>query len=259
MLLQFVIYIQLWAVTGYLMMWTMWSNNQNLRESQKKSSGSLGGCLHSVSSKRSYVQKTLHDFVVRALTKAHKSLKKLKQSSAKECETCRDAGRVVITIKKKKPLEGLHSNNLMANQRRNRAPRTLFGCPICKISLCNHKQCWDRRMLDSNHYIKRTDEVTTVTDKATMSDSNHYIKRIGEVNYEFFFNSYSIQHSIRAYARFYIWLKTPSELSMRERAQTVCFLLCQFILFTNNSIHDDVILDVSLMYVLFMYVLYSIL
>ena len=99
-----------------------------------------------VSSNRSNVQRTLRDLVVRASAEAHESLKKLKNSPSKECEACRDAGRVVTNVKKRKPLGELHPNSLVANKRRNRAPRTLFGCALCKIPLCNHKQCWDRHI-----------------------------------------------------------------------------------------------------------------
>ena len=99
-----------------------------------------------VSSNRSNVQRTLRDLVVRAPAEAHESLKKLKNSPPKECEACRDAGRVVTNVKKRKPLGELHPNSLVANKRRNRAPRTLFGCALCKIPLCNHKQCWYRHI-----------------------------------------------------------------------------------------------------------------
>ena len=34
----------------------------------------------------------------------------------------------------------------MTNKSRNRASRILFDCPVCKISLCDHEQCWDRHI-----------------------------------------------------------------------------------------------------------------
>ena len=118
-------------------MWIMWSKERSER---------LKASPFNVFLRRSNVQKILRDLVVRALAKAHKGLKNLKQSSAKKCEACKDAERMIINVKKRKPLEKLHPNSLMTNKRRNRAPRTLFGCSLCKIPLCNHKQCWDRHI-----------------------------------------------------------------------------------------------------------------
>ena len=72
-------------------------------------------------------------------------------TDAKPCRACIAAGRKVgrhigKAASKRKILGELAPNSVLQGRlpgrRKERPPRSRFGCNICQISLCNHKTCW---------------------------------------------------------------------------------------------------------------------
>lgn len=71
----------------------------------------------------------------------------------KTCVTCLHAGRTDPTkiIKPRKPLMDLSINtvrprDLDKRKRRQRAPRSYYGCKLCGIHICNHIACWNEHI-----------------------------------------------------------------------------------------------------------------
>ena len=64
----------------------------------------------------------------------------------KACEACNSAGRVVVNVLKRKPLTELSNTSITGGKRRNRVPRSIHGCALCKIHLCNTDRCWNEHI-----------------------------------------------------------------------------------------------------------------
>ena len=71
----------------------------------------------------------------------------------KTCVPCLHAGRTEPTkiIKPRKPLLELSINTvrpqgLDKRQRRQRAPRSYYGCKLCGMHICNHIACWNEHI-----------------------------------------------------------------------------------------------------------------
>ena len=70
------------------------------------------------------------------------------QDGVKACVPCLLAGRKVLNpAKSRKPLQELSANSMRPRgidkgKRRQRAPRTIHGCRLCRIHICNHIGCW---------------------------------------------------------------------------------------------------------------------
>lgn len=96
---------------------------------------------------------TLHQLVNGAPEIAHGSLMKL-GSKPKRCEACRCSSRAPQKFERK-PLMELNPISLRANQRRVRASRSIYGCGLCRIYLCNHCECW------MDHIRAISDDVNT--------------------------------------------------------------------------------------------------
>lgn len=59
------------------------------------------------------------------------------------CVVCLCTGRSAIGRPKRKALTKLSVNSLRNKQRRHqRAPRSLYGCRLCKVHLCHNEDCW---------------------------------------------------------------------------------------------------------------------
>jgi hypothetical protein len=66
------------------------------------------------------------------------------------CSACLEAGRKASQrLSRRKPLVELsassvrrNSGNSNSRQRRQRAPKTRFGCRLCRIPLCERGPCW---------------------------------------------------------------------------------------------------------------------
>ena len=94
------------------------------------------------------LKRSLHSLVNSAPAEAHEMTTKL-SGVLRECQACRAAKRVQSNVpkrSKRKPLQELHPNNVRANGRRNRLPRSYFGCALCNIALCNHIRCWNEHI-----------------------------------------------------------------------------------------------------------------
>ena len=88
----------------------------------------------------------LADKVNHAPEHAHEGLIRL-GNVPKDCEACISARRVgQHQAKKRKPLGELSINSKVAEKRRLRAPRSQYGCGLCKIHLCHHKRCWNEHI-----------------------------------------------------------------------------------------------------------------
>jgi hypothetical protein len=67
------------------------------------------------------------------------------------CAECCQAGRKseIAHMGRRKPLADLSNNTTMKSRdggewkRRKRAPRTKYGCSVCRIPLCTAARCWD--------------------------------------------------------------------------------------------------------------------
>ena len=64
------------------------------------------------------------------------------------CVPCLCAGRKVAPARPRKPLLELSNNSVMAKgKRRERVSRSLFGCKLCGIYICNHFACWKEHIM----------------------------------------------------------------------------------------------------------------
>ena len=64
------------------------------------------------------------------------------------CVPCLCAGRKVAPARPRKPLLELSNNSVMAKgKRRERVSRSLFGCKLCGIYICNHYGCWKEHLM----------------------------------------------------------------------------------------------------------------
>ena len=71
--------------------------------------------------------------------------------TGKECKACMAQGRTAYGVWKRKALEELSANSIKFNtdgekSRRPRAPRTRYGCSVCKIPLCHEGPCWEEHV-----------------------------------------------------------------------------------------------------------------
>lgn len=66
----------------------------------------------------------------------------IRMKTSKACIASLCAGRICRDSSTRKPLAGLSTNSIRAQKRRERAPRSSFGCGLCGIYLCNKKRCW---------------------------------------------------------------------------------------------------------------------
>lgn len=70
---------------------------------------------------------------------------------AKECKACMSQGRTAQAAWKRKALQELSANSVHVNEggeksRKCRAPRTRYGCSICRIHLCQLGSCWEEHI-----------------------------------------------------------------------------------------------------------------
>ena len=68
------------------------------------------------------------------------------------CVPCLCAGRKVAPTRPRKPLSELSNNSIRPNdmakrRRRERVLRSLFGCKLCGIYICNHILCWKEHIM----------------------------------------------------------------------------------------------------------------
>ena len=76
----------------------------------------------------------------------HENIQKL-DKEIKYCVICIQVE--CKNVKKKrvlKPLQELFNNNLMAKQRRRRNSKTVYGCKLCDIRLCNNDYCFNEHL-----------------------------------------------------------------------------------------------------------------
>ena len=86
--------------------------------------------------------------IIRAPTALHQRVKLFDE--AINCSACIEAGRRAeeSSMGRRKALSELSQNTTRKPrdskewQRRKRAPRTHFGCSICKIPFCRKDDCW---------------------------------------------------------------------------------------------------------------------
>ena len=93
-------------------------------------------------------KRSLHHLVNSAHVEACEMTEKF-SGVLRVCQVCRAAKRVHKNVPKRpkrKPLQELHHNNVRANDRRNRLPRSYFGCALCNIALCNNIKCWNEHI-----------------------------------------------------------------------------------------------------------------
>ena len=69
------------------------------------------------------------------------------EGKPKNCVVCLNAGRKVSKLAPtRKPLSELSANTVRSRDhqrmRRERVPRTSFGCKLCNIHVRNHLVCW---------------------------------------------------------------------------------------------------------------------
>ena len=67
------------------------------------------------------------------------------------CQACLIAGRKTTkTVSKRKALGEFSVNTVkrvkMPPKRKEKTPRSRFGCALCNINLCNHKRCWNEHI-----------------------------------------------------------------------------------------------------------------
>ena len=71
----------------------------------------------------------------------------MKKKTPGYCVACIEAGRPSAAQKtSRKALNELNSNSLLGGARRRRAPRSLYGCGLCKVFICHHKRCWEEHI-----------------------------------------------------------------------------------------------------------------
>ena len=90
-------------------------------------------------------RKSLAEQVNHAPEYAHEASIKL-GNEQKDCEACVEAGRLGKPAKKRKTLGELSVNSKVGEMRRLRAPRSLYGCGLCKIHLCQYPRCWNEHI-----------------------------------------------------------------------------------------------------------------
>ena len=78
----------------------------------------------------------------------HKLVKLSEQQ--RNCSGCIEARRMSTEphIARRKPLADLSVNTTQKGKRRQRVPRTQFGCSVCRIPFCRKGDCW-------NAHVKR--------------------------------------------------------------------------------------------------------
>ena len=64
------------------------------------------------------------------------------KGTKKTCIACLCDGRISRDCSTRKPLAELSTNSIRVQKRRERAPRSSFGCGLCGIYLCNKLRCW---------------------------------------------------------------------------------------------------------------------
>ena len=63
------------------------------------------------------------------------------------CVPCLCVGRKVAPARPRKPLSELSNNSIRDRRRRERVSRSLFGCKLCGIYICNHMGCWKEHIM----------------------------------------------------------------------------------------------------------------
>ena len=100
-----------------------------------------------LSGKPSLIRASLSSRVHPAVDRDHGGLERMDRKS-KNCVICLAVGRKVSKSRSiRKPLSNLSANTVRPRdsyqrKRRERVPRTIFGCRLCNIYIYNHIVCW---------------------------------------------------------------------------------------------------------------------
>ena len=76
-----------------------------------------------------------------ALAPEHGQLVKMGEKK-KHCDMCVAAKRKAKHVTKRKALSELSTNTIRAKTRREQYPKSIYGCALCGIHLCNKNRCW---------------------------------------------------------------------------------------------------------------------
>ena len=88
----------------------------------------------------------LADLINRAPIWEHGTIQKLGNEPG-YCVVCIRADCKAVRGKRvMKPLQELSGNSLVRKQRRRRGPRSVFGCKLCGIRLCNNDYCFNEHL-----------------------------------------------------------------------------------------------------------------
>ena len=89
---------------------------------------------------------SLVEIVYKALVWEHETIQKL-DNKDKYCMMCSQTQcKQIRTRRVTKSLQKLSRNSLIRNQRRRRDSRTVYGCRLCDISLCNNERCFNEHL-----------------------------------------------------------------------------------------------------------------
>ena len=87
----------------------------------------------------------LSHLVSKAPAVEHEELIRM-SNTGRPCEACNSINRTANKPFKRKALTELSNNSVVGGKRRKRVPRSIYGCGLCRIHLCNNGRCWNEHI-----------------------------------------------------------------------------------------------------------------